>query len=309
MQEPTPALIGIDWGTTNLRAFRLAADGTVLEAREAPGRGLMNVAAGGYPAALAEVLGGWAEAKGGAGLPVLAAGMVGARQGWHEVPYAPAPAGLDDLAAALFPVPDGPGGLDVRLVPGVIDRTGVPDVMRGEEAEILGLAEAETEGPICLPGTHSKWVAVEAGRIARFATFMSGEVYGLMRARSILARTMPEDGDHDAHDPAAFARGVARSGAPGGPLHHLFGGRTLALTGDLAEGAGPSYLSGLLIGAEIRAAAALIDRPGPVTLVGAAGLVDRYADALALLDRPVRRAAPDAAGRGLARIARAARLV
>lgn len=305
MQDAAPALIGIDWGTTNLRAFRLAADGTVLEAREAPGRGLMHVAAGGYPVALAEVLGGWADE----GLPVLAAGMVGARQGWHEVPYVPAPAGLDDLAAALFAVPDAPGGLDVRIVPGVIDRAGVPDVMRGEEAEILGLAEAETEGSVCLPGTHSKWAAVEAGRIVRFATFMSGEVYGLMRARSILARTMPDDGDHDAHDPAAFARGVARSGEAGGPLHHLFGARTLALTGDLAEGAGPSYLSGLLIGAEIRAAAALTDRPGPVTLVGAAGLVERYADALALLDRPVRRAAPDAAARGLARIARAARLV
>ena len=144
------------------------------------------------------------------------------------------------------------GGLDVRLVPGVIDRAGVPDVMRGEEAEILGPRRGRDRGP-GLPARHPFQMGRGGGRPDRPVRHLhERRVYGLMRARSILARTMPEDGDHDAHDPAAFARGVARSGAPGGPLHHLFGARTLALTGDLAEGAGPSYLSGLLIGAEIR---------------------------------------------------------
>jgi 2-dehydro-3-deoxygalactonokinase len=111
----------------------------------------------------------------------------------------------------------------------------------------------------------------------------------------------------DAHDAEAFARGVDRSAEPGGLLHHLFGARSLALTGTLAPAAGPSYLSGLVIGHEVRAAAEVVDRPGPVTLVGAAPLVDRYAAVLDRLGRPHRRAAPDAAARGLARLARLVR--
>lgn len=298
MTAGTTALIGVDWGTTNLRAYRLAVDGRVLDSQSTTD-GLMNVHPGGFPDALMQAIGDW---TGEGMVPVLLSGMVGARQGWREAPYVVAPAGLEDIVDGLIDVPDAPNGLDVRIVPGVIDAAGVPDVMRGEETQILGLDEEAVAGPICLPGTHSKWVAVDAGRIVRFATFMTGEVHGLMRRQSILARTMP-DGVDTPHDPSAFARGVARSAEPGGLLHHLFGLRSLALDGALATEEGPSYLSGLLIGHELRAAPALIDRSGPVTLVGSAGLADRYAEALALLDRPVRRAPPDVAARGLARIA------
>ena len=283
-------MIGVDWGTSSFRAFRLAPDGRVLE-RVQSARGILTVPAGGFADALADAIGPWLD---GGEIQVLMSGMVGSRQGWVEAPYLPCPAGPVELAAATVPVTF--GRATVRLVPGVsdADESGTPEVMRGEETQVAGvLADLDADAVVCLPGSHSKWVRVAGRRIVSYRTYLSGEAFAAIRAGTILGRMMP-DAPPDA---AAFARGVARSGEPGHLLHHLFGVRTLALTGAMGETATASYLSGLLIGHEVRAARA---GERTVHLVGSAALCTLYADAVAQCGGWARVLAEDAAATGLA---------
>ncbi len=284
-------MIGIDWGTTSLRAYRLGAQGQVL-ARHDSADGILTIPPGGFPAVLQRVAGPWLAAG---ETEVLLCGMVGSRQGWAEAPYLPCPAGPAELAANLtelaFP------GARLRLVPGLAtrDAAGVPDVMRGEETKLLGLLAQGVAGLVCLPGTHSKWASLAGGRIQGFATHMTGELRAVLLGHSILGR-LAQPGE----SPAAFARGVARSAQPGGLLHHAFGTRALGLHGELAEDETASYLSGLLIGHEIRAAWT----PGqPVHLAAAATLAAPYAQALALLGIACTRHDDDVVTAGLAALA------
>ena len=179
-----PAFIGLDWGTSSFRAFLADADGRALEAR-ADGQGALALKPGEHEAYLAARLAGWPN------LPVLACGMVGAKQGWREAPYVACPAGLAEIAAAMLAVPTASGV--VRIVPGVSarDRAGAPDVMRGEETQLLGaLAAGLGDGVYVLPGTHSKWARIEGGRILGFETFMTGEVFAVLKTHSVLGRMM-----------------------------------------------------------------------------------------------------------------------
>ncbi len=232
--------IAIDWGTTNCRAYRIDAAGLVTD-RIDQGAGVAAMARADYPAAIAAI-----RARLG-DLPVLAAGMVGSTRGWMEAPYVPAPAGLAEIAAGLLPVADG-----VRLVPGLAqDGAGHPDVMRGEEVQVLGAVAGGQMPPDALvvqPGTHAKWVTVTAGRIAGWRTRMTGELFALLRDASILTEMMAAP----AAPGAAFAEGVERRGVD--LLGALFEVRASVLLGrrDAADGA--SFASGLLIGAEIAAA-------------------------------------------------------
>ena len=240
--------------------------------------------------------------------------MIGSRQGWREVAYVPCPAGLPELAAGLVTV-SADGERLVRLVPGLVDAAeadGFPDVMRGEETQIHGaLARGGPAGRRCfvLPGTHSKWAWSEAGRIIRFATYMTGEVYDVLARHSILGRLM----EGDRHDPAAFARGLARANAgigspPGQLLHELFSARTLGLFAEIPADGLASYLSGLLIGAEI--AAALADAgPIEVTILGSSTLGPLYAEAIAAAGAAAVVGDIHASARGLHAIARAAGLI
>lgn len=280
-------MIGIDWGTTSLRAYRMDAAGAVLEKRDS-GDGILSVPAGGFPAVLERVAGDWLRDD----RKLLLCGMVGSRQGWVEAPYLPCPAGAAEIAAALTPLPGGGW-----LVPGLATRDagGVPDVLRGEECKLLGLAARGVAGLVCLPGTHSKWARLAGGRITGFATHMTGELRAVLLGHSILGRMAAPGGD-----PAAFARGVARGGEPGGLPHHLFGTRALGLHGELAEAGTADYLSGLLIGHEIRSAWT----PGDVVhLAAAAALAAPYAAALAQLGVPVVRHDDDVVVAGLAALA------
>jgi len=295
------ALIAIDWGTSNCRAFRLGADGAVAERRAGPG--ILQVPAGGFPAALAALVGDWMAADSAA--PVLMAGMIGSRQGWHEAPYVEVPAGGAELAAGLAVVPGTEGR--VRIVPGLAAAAfaGGRDVIRGEETQIVGAAAEAGDGLYCLPGTHSKWAEIRGGAIRRFATFMTGEVYGALRHHTILGRLMTGD----APDDASFARGLAQGEEAGGLLHQLFTARTHGLF-DLVPAAGlSSFLSGLLIGHETRAALALFPGTRGVVLIGAAALAAPYTQALEGAGLTVRAiAGEDAAARGLAAVARLAGL-
>jgi 2-dehydro-3-deoxygalactonokinase len=302
------ALIGLDWGTTSFRAYRIGADGHVLETRSAPA-GILKVAGGDFAAVFEREIGPWLSDR--AELPVLASGMITSRQGWVEVPYCPCPAGSAEIAGALRRHETG-HGRTIHFVPGlsIVGADGVPDVIRGEETQIIGaIGGAPGRRLLVLPGTHSKWALVEHGRLIWFATFMTGELFAVLKEHSILGRMMAKESD----DEDAFRRGLAYArGTGGGLLRRLFSARTLALFGELPERAAASYLSGLLIGSELREAIDGLER-GPldreITVIGDAELCRRYLAAIAEAGLRGRRAADDTGARGLFLIARAAGLI
>ncbi|MEO8675976.1 MAG: 2-dehydro-3-deoxygalactonokinase [Casimicrobiaceae bacterium] len=308
MSEGASALVAIDWGTTSARAYRLDASGAVLEVREAP-LGIQQVRDG-FAQALATLLGDWRHDP----APRLACGMIGSRQGWVEAPYVDCPATLDALVRGIVHAPDGA----LAIVPGLAGRDdeGVPDVMRGEETQIVGAVAPDSPATLAvLPGTHSKWALVRDGAIEAFATYMTGEVYAVLRDHSILGRM--KDGTTQEFSSAAFARGVraalAHDGPAGALLHRLFGARTLALRADLAPEDTGDYLSGLLIGSEVVAgrdwARARDPSTAAVLLVGSAALCDLYQTALHEAGTATHNGPEHAAARGLWRIAQAAELL
>ena len=289
------SLVAVDWGTSSLRAARLDADGRVLDERALP-RGILTVPPGGFPAVFQEACGDW---MGRPGALALICGMAGSRQGWVEAPYCPCPAGFADVAARLAWIESG----RIAIVPGLsCEDRGVPDVLRGEETQVfgaLGLLGID-DGLLVLPGTHSKWVRVTAGRIESFSTFMTGEIYALLRQHSILARTMPEaDGELQ---PRAFLRGVEHALRSATLLHAAFSARTLSLFDRLPASALPSYLSGLVIGEELRAQD-LAALSGPLIVVGSEALTERYELALRTMGIAARRAGSQATWHGLRAIA------
>lgn len=273
-------LIGLDWGSTRLRAFLLGDGGAVLQTRQSDAGATTLQGADRFAQALAALVGDWRAAQ--PGLRLLACGMVGSQHGWHEAPYARCPADAAALARQLLQVDEHLG-----IVPGLLDDTGRPDVMRGEETQIVGALALHPgladEALLVLPGTHSKWAQVQGGRVTGFATYLTGELFALLRQHSVLARLMPADGSSPA-SPEAFLRGVEAAREPGGLAAQLFGVRTLGLLRQLDAGQLPDYLSGLLIGHELLGGL----RPGAprLALVGDPALCARYARALTHLGQP-----------------------
>jgi 2-dehydro-3-deoxygalactonokinase len=265
------ALIAIDWGTTSFRAWALGPTGEVLQTSQA-GVGILAVPEGDFDAAFEAALGPWLDS----GAPVIAAGMITSRNGWVETQYLPLPLDASTLAGALVRHKTRKGRL-VHFVTGAArDTSGpFPDVMRGEETEVIGqLASGGGDGLFVLPGTHSKWVRVEGGQITALQTCMTGEAFSVLSKHSILGRLI-EPGPADRE---AFDRGVAAAKAPGALLARAFSARSLPLFGQMARGSIADYLSGLLIGDEIRAgleAASLAD----VWIIGRGDLAERYARA------------------------------
>ncbi|HEX2082776.1 MAG TPA: 2-dehydro-3-deoxygalactonokinase [Xanthomonadaceae bacterium] len=299
------ALIGLDWGTTRLRAYLYDADGSVLDSRSRP-HGIRALPEGGYDAALADITTGWPCC------PRLACGMVGARGGWREMPYLDLPVDVGRLATALGQVGAADGD-PVHLVPG-LRNPARPDVMRGEETQILGALAAarasDTDATFVLPGTHCKWVAVRDGRVVDFRTAMTGELFSLLLRHSILGAGIESEA---AHGHARFADGVhaARDSGAAGGLSRLFTARAAMLAGTLAAADVPGWLSGLLIGEEIRGAVAegTFDLSAPVRLIGEDALCTRYREALAAFSIEASVDAAEAAAAGLWSIATSAGLV
>lgn len=288
-------MIGVDWGTSSFRAYRIGPNGQVLDKASAHS-GIMFVENGRFGDVLRRTIQPWVN---GGERRVLLSGMIGSRQGWVEAPYAKCPAGAADLASATIPVTY--DGAEVRIIPGVTsEESGVPEVMRGEETQIIGaLAEFGESGVACMPGSHSKWVRIEGGRITGFSTYMTGEGFAALSGHTILGRMMKVDAPAD---PDALRQGLARSADAGGLLRHLFGVRTLGLFGRLSETAAASYLSGLLLGHEVRAALAAHENAGPVVLIGDPKLCGLYADAIAFCGGQARNLTYEAAPAGLFRI-------
>jgi 2-dehydro-3-deoxygalactonokinase len=287
-------MIAVDWGTTHLRAWRLATDGRILERRASP-QGIMAIAQGAFAPVLDELVAPWVAE--GAG-PIFMCGMIGSRQGWSEVPYVRCPATLEQVVAGVREV-HWPRNVSAYICPGLVceDGNGVPDVIRGEESKAFGTMERFPAGPVDLrlPGTHSKHVRIRDGVIEGFTTHMTGETFALLRNHSILGRLM----HGDAIDDEWFDRGVERARQAGGLLHHLFGVRTLGLLGEVPPASLPGYLSGMLIGHEIHAS----PPAARAYVIGTAELGRLYARALEIAGTEVAVVDSDVAAHGLFRIA------
>jgi 2-dehydro-3-deoxygalactonokinase len=270
----TPALIAADWGTTNFRMFLYDDAGTVIE-RHTSNIGLKNLGVLSFEQALLSVMKGAFDRP---DLPILLSGMVGSRQGWIEAPYERCPCDLETLARHAVRAPS--DKLDVHIVPGLYAETpgtGLLNVMRGEETQIFGLlAKERRDGFFVLPGTHSKWALIKDEKVDSFSTHMTGELFQVLKAHSILGLLMKDDQDDD----AAFLKGVERGMYNRAFLSVIFSVRTEALFNNIAPESLSAYLSGILIGAEV---VAELERHGqsPVHLIGDGFLIDLYEKALA----------------------------
>ena len=299
----SPVLIAIDWGSSSFRAYLMAPNGEILD-EVASGDGIGSVAAGAYPATLKRLIGRWLEAH--PSLPVVASGMVGSRHGWREAAYVKCPAGPREVATQLTPVEADSRRVHLAAGLSYVDEAAQPDVMRGEETEIFGVADSGAR-LIVLPGSHSKWAKVNGDRVVAFKTFVTGELFAALRDHTVagaFARAAPAKSPGE-----AFALGVRRGAAAvacegkSGVIGLLFGARSLPLTGGLAEDDAGEYLSGLLIGAEIAEARRFFPGEEP-HVAGAEALVARYLAAFEALGVSARAAPRRAAARGLFRIAR-----
>ncbi|EPM4908884.1 2-dehydro-3-deoxygalactonokinase [Klebsiella oxytoca] len=313
------ALIALDWGTSALRAYRFAANGTVTARRELP-YGIMKLPDTpdrlmSFRLAFDRACADWLATD--PACPIIASGMIGSAQGWQGAPYLSAPCDARQLAEQLTRV-----NVDDQrcfyIIPGVQQTDLLPEVMRGEETQVFGaivgderLFDVQANGReslIALPGTHSKWVSVSHGKIERLRTFMSGEFYDVLRHHSILGLTMqpPEEPDWQ-----AFAEGIrVACHQPGNLLGSLFSVRTRLLCQQLTPQQQPDYLSGLLLGNELATALNGISADTDITLIGSAPLCQRYQRAMAIFEcRNSVYIAPGAAEQGMWQIARYASLV
>ncbi len=237
----------------------------------------------------------------GPGAEIFLSGMITSRNGWIETPYVETPATLRDLADGAVDqrLAD---GVRLRFLPGVCQRTPTPDVMRGEEIQVFGAIEPGATGTLVHPGTHGKWVRVEKGALVGFRSFMTGEVFAVLKNHSILGRLIPEGGR--SFDEGAFAAGVrhAASAESAGFLNDIFTTRSGALLGAFPPAEIEDRLSGLIIGREVASGLALGWTDEPPLLFGDAALCARYALAFAILGRSVRRGGEDATVEGFRRL-------
>lgn len=295
---PDAAFVAGDWGTTHLRLYLCDHQGRVLENRT--GKGVASVQ-GPVERVFCDLVDGWRGDRGP--LPAVLCGMVGSTIGWREVPYAACPAKLDQLAAKAFRFEF--EGRAVAIGPGLTcqNRLQAPDMMRGEETQILGALHLEAglavgRHVLCLPGTHTKWVALADGVVEQFQTGLAGELFEILRRHSILANSgSPADGMGG----DAFMRALNQTRHfPDAELSHLlFEVRSRQLRGELKREDAVAYLSGLIIGQDVSGAKRLFAEnlagAGGVVVIGTSELGGLYAQALGAHDLAARRMDGEAA--------------
>ena len=271
----TDTFVGVNWGSTNFRAFLIGADGSAIDEYAAPA-GVVALDRQGMAATMDDLATRWPDSG-----PVYASGMIGSNVGWTEVPYAEAPAGCANLAFAA--VTTTIGRVSIHIVPGIACRRsfdGEPDILRGEEIELMGLAALRAvEGWVALPGTHTKWARLENGRVVDFFTSMSGEIFDRLTTQGLLSSIV----DGEAADGPVFLKGVSAGRARHLSLGTLlFGARAQVVRGALAKSDAASYIRGLLIGSEIADAMSVYPTlgDGVIPLVGNRPLCHLYASAL-----------------------------
>ena len=274
-----------DWGTSRLR-LSLCLGEKVIETRQGPGIGALR-----EPAAdtVRPLIATWRDTYGP--LPLVLCGMAGSRNGWREAPYLPCPADARALreAALRFEA----DGIQVAIAPGLscTSRLGSPDVMRGEETQIAGAIAlhpglGKGRHLLCLPGTHAKWAYLEDGHVHDFVTALTGELFALLRDGSTLAGASAQGvqsgprGPHEDSD--GFERGLDAAAELGTAslLHALFAVRSRQLIDGRSHDWALSYLSGLMIGSDVRGAIPLFNASEGAVLIGDAALNERYARAL-----------------------------
>lgn len=290
MNTNAAKLISVDWGTSNLRAYLVDANGGVID-KVQNDQGIRNSKAD-FASTLAALIEPWQADQ--PALNVILSGMIGSPSGWVEVPHLPCPATLADLAAQATVI-NHIGSNRAYIVPGLsgTNAVGVADIMRGEELQYFGAEHLRQAQNLprptlwCFPGTHNKWVRARMS-IESFATSMVGEMFELIRQHSLLAVSLPETVPapttteaRSTTQSAAFAKGLAMASQSGGLLHHLFSVRTLQLSGEHHLSEGEDYLSGIMIGHDILAQ--LGSTPSHVGIVAAPQLAGKYAQALDLL--------------------------
>jgi 2-dehydro-3-deoxygalactonokinase len=299
-------LVIVDWGTTSLRATLLDSDGEILDSYESS-EGIAVVApTNAFAPTLQHILDKWREP--GVVLSLYASGMIGSRNGWIEVPYVTLPADAKQLAAGVRRVEVSPG-VTLTILPGAIDNAKhvFPDVMRGEETQLVGLG-LDKDATAILPGTHSKWARIEGGKITKFQTFLTGELYGTLIDHSFVASIAKPAA---ARQDRAFARGLeaaARGPHSGGVMAKLFSARTGWLSGQLEATDIRDYLSGLVIGSEFAEAREMgwLSKGETLTLIGRPDLAQNYKLAAEAFGAQVVIGPTDAALRGCLAIARLA---
>ncbi|NHZ39572.1 2-dehydro-3-deoxygalactonokinase [Massilia aquatica] len=273
-------LLGIDWGTSNRRAYLVGRDGKCV-ARHADEQGMLAVG-GDFAGSLAALR---ARMEVADGVPVVMSGMVGSAGGWQEVPYLDTNVALTDLPAHLAPVK---GQAGCYIVPGYCARDGAVDVMRGEETQLLGaVGRGLLDGWVVLPGTHSKWVYLRAGKVDQLVTYMTGELFSMLAAGGTLAALMAGAPDDD----SAFGAGLQEARRARPLSNALFGVRARVVSKTMAAAQSRSFVSGLLIGTEFVAAQGHAD--GAVDIIGSPALSARYRSAAAHFGMPARAHDPD----------------
>ena len=259
--------IGVDWGTTNRRAYLIDSAGKRTDQFE-DDKGVLSVPHGGFPAAIGQIR----ERLGDK--PLLLAGMVGSNRGWKEAPYVPCPAGIDELVAKLVWADD-----RAAIVPGVsYIGQGRADVMRGEEVQLLGAAAAglvASDGLVCHPGTHNKWTVLHQGRIQSFQTVMTGEIFSLLKEHSILSDLLRGPVEPDEVFRRAANHAIFNEALPA----ELFSVRASVILGEMKREDAASYASGLLIGTDVRIGLA-VPTGAQVVVMGRPQLTHLYAAAL-----------------------------
>jgi len=274
------AFIAGDWGTSNLTLALCDEDGQALETRKGPGAAGSR---GRFAEVFDELAADWLRAHGP--LPSVMCGMVGSAFGWREAPYLPCPADLHELAEDPVLVREG-----VSIVPGMrcTNPLGAPDVMRGEETQLFGAQALDStlragKQLICMPGTHTKWVSMNGSVVQEFLTAPTGELFAMLCEHSVLVRDPSTPVEHHARD---FERGLAESARhpEASLLHRLFQSRSLRLDKQLSAEGAASWMSGLLIGTDVRGALSLFshhDAGTAIYVIGAPKLTESYALALA----------------------------
>ena len=296
-----PAYVAVDWGTSSFRLWLIGVDGGILGERRSA-EGMTTAASLGFAGVLQAHLDSLSVP---AEIPVIICGMAGARQGWVEAGYIDTPTSLGAILTGAVSVPG--QSRDIRILPGLAQRSAeAPDVIRGEETQLLGALAGESQGEqiVCMPGTHSKWVRVVDGMVTGFSTFMTGELFDVISKHSILAQAIAGAGEPDG---AAFKAAVgAIFKQPAMATSLLFGARSGQLLHGLSPSGAKAWISGTLIGSEIAGALSSAGHDARITLVASGGLQTLYETAFQCLSISYQTIDADAAvRRGLSAAAKA----
>ena len=273
----TIRFIAVDWGSKNFRAYAIDEHGEIRQRAKAH-QGIQRCKDDSYAQILRRLLGKWFNKY--PNVPVLMSGMIGDTDGWQEVDCVEAPASIDDVAETVEKIINHRFERDIYIVPGVrlVDKNGEGEMIRGEEIQAFGMMQqfpGRSRYIICLPGSLTKWIEVVDGRIVDFHTFMTGEIYSFLTRQSALATSV----EGVFHSPEATAKGIAVSQNSSRWLHDLYQVRALCAAHDIAPVEMSSYLSGLLIGSELKAAKELFPGLTEIFLAAAPWLMDVYQQA------------------------------